>query len=306
MIPALVLTIALGAAVGQAPAAAASHQPQIITLWPEGVPNAQPNGGVEREVDERVYNVQNPTLTAFPAPKETANGTAIIVCPGGGYVRLAIAKEGTGLAKMLNDLGVSVFVLKYRMAEYGQPAPLQDVLRAVRMLRSRASELGINPDRIGVMGSSAGGHLAASAATLFDAPEGKTGAELDKVSARPTFASLLYPVITMKDPYVHAGSRKSLLGEKPSQELLDRWSLEQQVTAQTPPTFLIHTGEDTSVPLENSLMFFQALRRAKVDAEMHLFEKGPHGFGTAKGLGPTSEWPKRWEEWLRSHGWLNR
>ena len=282
----------------------ATHR--VIAIWPEGVPNAQPNGGVEREVDERVSNVQNPTLTYFPAPKETANGTAIIICPGGGYVRLAIVKEGTGLAKMLNDLGVSVFVLKYRLVEYGQPAPLQDVLRAVRLVRSRATEFGIRPDRIGVMGSSAGGHLAASAATLFDAPEGKTGAELDAVSARPTFVSLLYPVITMKDPYVHAGSRKALLGEHPTQELLDRWSLEQQVTPQTPPAFLIHTEEDTSVPLENSLLFFQALRRNKVDAELHFFEKGPHGFGTRTDLGPTSSWPKRWEEWMRSHGWLDR
>ena len=277
----------------------------MIPLWPEGVPNAQVNGGVERVEDGRTYNVQIPTLTYFPAPKEIANGTAVIICPGGGYTRLAMAKEGSDLTRMLNRLGVSAFVLKYRLKEYGHPAPLQDVLRAIRIVRSRAGELGVRPDRIGVMGSSAGGHLAASAATLYDVPEGRTGAELDAVSARPTFIALLYPVITMKGAFVHAGSRRSLLGESPKPELVDRLSVELQVTKDTPPAFMVHTEEDTSVPLENSLLFFQALRQFKIDSELHLYEKGPHGFGTRADLGPTSDWPKRWEDWMRSHGWLN-
>ena len=281
--------------------------PRVIPIWPEGVPNAQPNGGVERLENDRVSNVQNPTLTYYPAPAAIANGTAVIVCPGGGYVRLSISNEGSGFAKMLNAMGVSAFVLRYRLVEYGQPAPLQDVLRAIRLVRSRAKEFGLDPARIGVMGSSAGGHLAASAGTLFDAPEGRTGnTEFDAISGRPTFMALMYPVITMKGPFVHAGSRRSLLGENPSDTLADRWSVEQQVGAQTPPAFIVHTGEDATVPIENSVMFFQALRKYRIDAEMHLFEKGPHGFGTRADLGQTSEWPKRFEEWLRSHGWLER
>ena len=278
----------------------------VIPIWPEGVPGAKPGGGEERTVDDRVYNVQNPTLTVFPADPARAVGTAVIMCPGGGYVRLAITKEGNGFARILNDIGVTVFILKYRMAEFGHPAPLQDVLRSVRLVRSRAAEFGIDSGRIGVMGASAGGHLAASAATLFDAPEGRTGAALDAVSGRPDFVSLMYPVITMKPPFAHMGSRKALLGAEPSDALVERMSVETQVTAATPPVFMVHTGEDTSVPLENSLLFFQALRKAGVPAELHLFEKGAHGFGTAAGLGPTSDWPARLDAWMRAHGWLNR
>ena len=279
---------------------------KVIPIWPEGVPGAKPDGGEERTVDDRVYNVQIPTLTVFPADPARAVGTAVIMCPGGGYVRLAITKEGNGFARILNDMGVAVFILKYRMAEYGHPAPLQDVLRSVRLVRSRAAEFGIDPGRIGVMGASAGGHLAASAATLFDAPEGRTGAALDAVSGRPDFVSLIYPVITMKPPFAHMGSRKALLGADPPDALVERMSVDIQVTAATPPVFMVHTGEDTSVPLENSILFFQALRKAGVPAELHLFEKGAHGFGTAAGLGPTSDWPARLEAWMRAHGWLNR
>ena len=229
---------------------------------------------------------------------------AAIVCPGGGYVRLAVDKEGSELTRWLNGLGVTAFILKYRVAPQQHPAQLRDVLRAVRLVRSRAAELGLDPHRIGVFGSSAGGHLAATAATLFDAPEGKTGAALDAVSARPDFVVLQYPVITMREPHVHAGSRHALLGDHPSPELLDRLSVERQVTRQTPPTFIIHSQEDAAVPVENSLLFYQALRAAGVSTEMHLYEKGPHGFGIKPGLGPTSDWPKRCEEWMRAHGWL--
>jgi acetyl esterase/lipase len=297
------LAVLLVAGVG---ARAAEPDRQVIALWPEGVPDAKPDAGVEREVDERVYNVQVPTLTRYPAPVATANGTAVIICPGGGYVRLAVNKEGTELARRLNALGVAAFVLKYRLAEYGYPAPLRDVLRAVRIVRSRAAELGVRADRIGVLGASAGGHLAACAGTLFDAPEGRTGAALDATSARPDFVVLLYPVITMTDPFAHAGSRRALLGENPSAALVERLSVEKQVTARTPPTFIVHTLEDASVPVENSLLFFQALRRAGVPAELHVYEKGPHGFGTRAGLGPASSWPERLEEWMRFHGWLER
>jgi acetyl esterase/lipase len=279
-------------------------EPPVIPLWPEGVPDAQPDGGAEYIQDDRVYNVQAPTLTLLAPPAGTANGTAVIICPGGGYQRLAVSVEGNPTARWLNSLGVTCFILKYRLKEYGHPAPLRDVLRAVRLLRSRAAEFGIDPERIGVFGSSAGGHLASSAATLFDHATGKTGHALDAVSARPTFVILQYPVILMDGPHVHHGSRENLLGKTPAAELVALLSTDRQVTAQTSPAFLVHTAEDASVPLENSLAFFTALRRAGVPAELHLFERGPHGFGMRADLGPTSEWPRHCAAWMRSHGWV--
>jgi len=178
------------------------------------------------------------------------------------------------------------------------------VLRAVRLVRSHAKELGVRPDRIGVMGASAGGHVAASAATLFAAPEGRTGAALDAISARPDFVALLYPVITMTPPLAHEDSRRNLLGASPSSDLVERMSLEKQVTADTPPAFIVHTQEDTTVPVENSVMFYQALRRAGVPAQLNVYEKGPHGFGTREDLGPASGWVDRWLEWMQAHGWI--
>lgn len=276
----------------------------VISLWPEGVPDAQVGAPGEYIADDRVYNVQVPTLTLFAPPAGTANGLAAIICPGGGYGRLAISNEGNGMARWLNSLGVTCFVLKYRLKEYGHPAPLRDVLRAVRLVRSRAEEFGIDPTRVGVFGSSAGGHLAASAATLYAHADGKTGHPLDEIDARPTFVVLQYPVIVLEGPHVHAGSRRNLLGENPTPELVALLSPDRQVNAATPPAFLIHTAEDKSVPLENSLAYFAALRAAGVPAEMHLYEKGPHGFGLRRDLGPTSTWPERAEAWMRSHGWL--
>ncbi|MEI6106506.1 MAG: alpha/beta hydrolase [Opitutae bacterium] len=279
-------------------------EPIVIPLWPEGVPDAQPNGGAEFIKDDRQYNVQIPTLTYFPAPQGSAGGTVAIVCPGGGYTRLAISNEGNGLTHWLNSLGVPVFLLKYRMKEYGHPAPLRDVLRAVRLVRSRAAEFGVDPQRIGVFGSSAGGHLAATAATLYDHPAGRTGAALDAVSARPDFIVLQYPVIFMAGPFAHHGSPEALLGKHPAPDLVALLSPDRQVTKSTPPAFLVATAEDTSVPLENSIAFYTALRSAGVPAELHLYEKGAHGFGLRPDLGPTSAWPQRAEEWMRSHSWL--
>jgi acetyl esterase/lipase len=274
-----------------------------IRLWPEGVPGAKAGAGEERLEDGRVYNVQSPTLSYVP-PTAAPTGTAVIVCPGGGYARLAMANEPAGVAAHLQAAGVATFVLKYRLAEFGHPAPLQDVLRAVRILRSRAKEFGIREDRIGVFGASAGGHVAASAATLFDAREGRTGSGLDAVSARPDFVALLYPVVTMTAPFAHRDSVRNLLGASPSAALIDRWSIEKQVRRDMPPVFLVHTAEDKSVPLENSLMLFQALRRMGVSAELHMYEQGPHGFGTRTDLGSTSGWVDSWLEWMRAHGFI--
>ena len=279
--------------------------PTIIPLWPEGVPGARPEVGPE-QVDAwgKVTHIAEPTLTLYPPAIDRPNGTAIVICPGGGYTGLSREREGVQYAHWLSTLGVTSFVLTNRVGDFGHPAPLQDVLRALRLIRARAAEWRIDPSRIGVMGSSAGGHLAACAGTLFDHPSGKTGATLDAISARPDFLILMYPVITLDDPYTHAGSRRALLGEPPSPELLTLLSVEKQVTAATPPTLLIHTQEDQTVPVENSLRFFQALTRAKVPAEMYLFEHGSHGMGMRDGLGTASEWPKRAEDWLRARGLL--
>jgi acetyl esterase/lipase len=287
-------------------ASLAGASPTVIQLWPEGVPGIKTDIGPEKIGGGYNSNVSEPTLTMVGPAVDRPNGTAVIICPGGGYVRMSTAREGDQYANWLSTLGVTSFVLKYRMQEYGHPAPLQDVLRAVRMLRSRAAEFNINPARIGVMGSSAGGHLAASAGTLFDNPAGRTGAAMDTVSARPDFLMLMYPVITMQEPAVHAGSRKALLGAAPSAETLQLMSLEKQVTAATPPTLLIHTQADQAVPVENSILFYQALTKAKVPAEMYLFEHGGHGMGMRDGLGTSSLWPRRAEEWLRDRGLLTQ
>jgi len=285
-------------------ASAALASAADIPLWPEGVPGAR-NIGPELRKDGYISNVSEPALTLVPAAVDRPNGTAVIIAPGGGYVREAAAREGYQYANWLSTLGVTSFVLTYRMQEFGHPAPLQDVLRAVRMVRSRAAEFGIDPNRIGVMGSSAGGHLAASAGTLFNHSIGRTGAALDAVSARPDFLMLMYPVITMEAPAAHMGSRKALLGASPSPEMVQLMSLEKQVTPATPPTLLIHTQADQAVPVENSILFFQALTRNKVPAEMYLFEHGSHGMGMRDNLGTASAWPRRAEEWMRARGLLN-
>jgi acetyl esterase/lipase len=207
-------------------------------------------------------------------------------------------------ARWLNSLGVSAFILKYRLKEYGHPAPLQDVLRAVRLLRSEPERWGISPGRIGVLGFSAGGHLAASAGTLFDTAEGRTGAELDHVSGRPDFLVLVYPVILLTGPYASASSRRGLLGETPAPELAEALSLDARVTPDTPPAFLVHGGTDASVPPENSALFYLALRKAGVPAELHLYREGAHGIGLEAHHGPISGWPARCAEWLRARNLL--
>lgn len=282
---------------------AAEHP--IIPLWPEGIPGVRSHAKPDL-VDEtgRVSEVHEPTLTLWaPAPGK-ANGTAIVICPGGGYARLSALREGVRYAEWLNELGVTCFILKSRLKEYGHPAPLRDVLRALRIVRSRAAEFGIDPQRLGIIGSSAGGHLASSAATLYDHADGKTGAPLDAVSARPDFALLTYPVILMDGPHIHAGSRDNLIGAQPGPALAALMSTDRQVTKDTPPTFLVHAQDDKTVPVENSLMLYAALRRAGVPVEMHLYEKGGHGFAMEATHRPTAEWPQRAETWLRSHGWV--
>jgi acetyl esterase/lipase len=277
---------------------------QSIALWPEGLAGHRADGPPEVVREGHVYHVRNPKLKGYLPAAGTACGTAVILCPGGGYVRLPVDTQEGQLERWLNHLGIAVFDLTYRFGDDSPSAPLLDVLRAIRLVRAHAADYGIKPDRIGVLGGSAGGHVAALAATLFDDPAGKTGAALDSVSGRPDFAVMLYPVITMQDPFVHKGSRGGLLGANPTAELMARYSMELHVTKNNSPAFIVSTQADHTVPLENSWLFFEALRKAGVPAELHLFEKGPHGFTFTPGLGPTSDWPARCEDWLRFHGWI--
>lgn len=297
----LILWLALAGPLG------AADQPPAgptIELWPEGVPGQQ--AGVEAEVyqDHRYRVVHVPTLTYVPPAIDRPTRAAVIVCPGGGYGILSWQREGWQYARWLSSQGISAFILKSRLGDYGHPHPLRDVLRAVRHVRSAAATYDLDPDRIGVMGSSAGGHLAASAATLYDHADGRTGAALDAVSARPDFAILLYPVISMADGVTHEGSRRNLTHG--NEELYPRLSLEEQVTADTPPTLLIHTQDDASVPVANALRYFTALTTAGVPAALHVFPSGPHGMGMRPGLGAASAWPDRARDWLLDRGLISR
>jgi len=228
----------------------------------------------------------------------------VVVCPGGGYGMLAMDHEGEQIARWLNSMGIAAFILKYRLGpRYHHPAPLLDAQRALRMVRYRAQQYGVAPDQIGVWGFSAGGHLASTLATHFDAGDPKASDPVERVSCRPDFAILAYPVISFTTEYVHRGSRENLLGKNPDPKLVELLSNERQVTKDTPPTFLFHTDEDDGVPPENSVLFYLALRKAGVPAEMHIYQRGPHGVGLASTDQVLSSWPDRLADWLSA---LNR
>lgn len=263
---------------------------QAIPLWADGAPNA---------LGKEAADV--PTITPFPAA-ENATGAAIVIFPGGGYARLSDIKEGSDVAKWLNTLGISAFVVKYRLGmRYHQPNQLLDAARALRTVRSRAKEWNVDPDRIGILGFSAGGHLASTLGTHFGAGKPDDKDVVERVSSRPDLMILIYPVITMGD-FTHAGSKKNLLGESPAAELIKQNSNELQVTKETPPTFLVHTMTDAGVPVENSMMFATALRKASVPFEFHLYERGPHGFGLAPTNPILASWTGRCADWFGLHG----
>jgi acetyl esterase/lipase len=301
------LVAALGAS-GQVEATAADPldgASEVVKLWPGGAPGAKG--------DDPVKDV--PTLSVFLPPPDAATGSAVVVCPGGGYGGLAIDHEGKQVAEWLNSIGVAAFVLKYRLApQYHQPAMMQDVNRAIRVVRQGASKWGLDAGRIGLMGFSAGGHLASTGGTHFDAGQADAEDPIERASSRPDRLMLIYPVIAMATPYTHQGSNKNLLGENPPEDLVKFYSNEQQVTPETPPTFLAHTNEDKAVPPENSLLFALALRKAGVPLELHVFEKGQHGLGLGSGakqynIGPDpafQAWPKLCEAWLKGQGFLDR
>ena len=290
---ALLLSVCLAAAFAQ------QNQNQdirTIPLWENAAPGAQ--GTEDREI---------PTITVYPAYGSQRTGTAVVVAPGGGYVGLAMNHEGRQVANYLNALGVTAFVLKYRLGpRYHHPVELGDAQRAIRLVRSRAQEFAVRPDRVGMMGFSAGGHLTSTAGTHFDAGNPEAADPIDRASCRPDFLVLGYPVISFTAPYTHQGSKRALLGDNPDPKVVEDLSSELRVTAQTPPTFLFSTTGDTGVPAENSISFYLALKKAGVPAEMHIFEKGPHGVGLDLQDPALGMWPVLLGNWLRGRGLLAR
>lgn len=271
-------------------------------LWPKGAPGAKGTAAVD-----------TPTINAFIPAKDKANGAAVIICPGGGYSGLATLKEGDALAEWMKGLGVAAFVLKYRLGPaYRHPIEMWDAQRAMRWVRVNAARFNVDTARVGILGFSAGGHLASTAGTHFDAGNPAAMDSVDRPSCRPAFQILIYPVITMDASFTHGGSRSNLLGSAPSQALVDSLSNEKQVSARTPPAFLVHTKDDNVVPVRNSQVFHDSCLRKGVPVELHLYNSGPHGFGMADGkntapnLPELATWTARAAQWLEARGFLRK
>jgi len=291
---------------------------ETIDLWPAGAPGA-PGVALNETVNERstdaqltdraVFGISRPRMAVFRPDRP--NGAAVLVTPGGGYRWVVIDKEGFEGARWFSRQGATVYVLKHRLPHQGWAAgsdtPLQDAQRAIRLIRSRAAADGIDPARVMVMGFSAGGHVTGSLATRFDALVYEPSDEADKLSARPDAVTLMYPVVSMKAGVAHAGSRTNLIGDAPAQVMVDRYSLEVAPPSTTPPTLLIHAADDESVPVENALMMFEALREAGVTTSLHVFDSGGHGFGL-RGIeaDPRSAWPDLVMDWGRHTGVFRR
>lgn len=266
-----------------------AQDPTPFPLWPKGAPGAMG----EEEKDK-------PSLTVYLPAKDKANGAAVVVCPGGGYGGLAMSHEGKDIATFLNSHGIAAFILKYRLApKYRYPSSLLDAQRAIRTVRTNATEYGVDPKRIGIWGFSAGGHLASTAGTQFDAGKADSQDPIEKTSCRPDFLILSYPVITLEPPFAHMGSRYNLLGKDADPKLVESLCNQNRVTEQTPPTFLFHTDADTGVPPENSVLFYLALKKHKIPAEMHIYEKGRHGIGLGPNEKESGTWPDRLIGWLK-------
>ena len=270
----------------------AAEDPDFKLLWPDGAPGATGDADADR-----------PGLWVYPAAGQSS-GTAIIICPGGGYGIHAVDHEGVQPARFFNRMGVTAFVLRYRLAPYRHPIPLNDALRAIRFVRAHAAEYKVEPDRIGIMGFSAGGHLASTALTLYSSAGADAGDPIDGHSSRPSFGILGYPVISFSADFAHRGSARNLLGPDASAEQLAALSSDRNVTKDTPPTFLFHTAEDTGVPPENSLAFFAACRRHGVPAELHVYQQGPHGVGLAPEHPALQSWIGAAGTWLRQNALL--
>jgi acetyl esterase/lipase len=287
----VVLGMTAGMMVGQTPVVAAAA-PAPMLLWANGAP-----GAVGTADDD------TPTITAY-LPAANPTKTAVVIAPGGGYQHLAMGYEGADIAAWLNARGVAAFVLKYRLGmKYHSPIELEDAQRAIRTVRADAAKYGIVPDHIGMWGFSAGGHLAATAGTQFDAGNAAATDAIERESSRPDFLVLAYPVITMQNSFTHMGSQKFLLGDAPTQAEKDAMSAELHVTKQTPPTFLFATTDDNAVPVMNSVMFYAALVKAGVPVEMHLFQHGHHGVGLAAENPQLNVWPELLIKWMRERGY---
>jgi acetyl esterase/lipase len=291
---ALALVLVAPAATGAQQTSTPLQDGQTIRLWAGAAPGAL--GTDDSDI---------PSLTVFLPRDVRPNTPAVIIAPGGGYVRLAANHEGRQVASFLNSLGLAAFVLRYRLGpRYHHPIELGDAQRAIRLLRAHAADWMLDPSRIGILGFSAGGHLAMTASTRGDGGQAGASDPVDRASSRPDFTVLGYPVISLSQPWTHQGSKTALLGNNPDPALVARLSGEQAVTANTPPTFLFHTNSDTAVPAENSVHYYLALRRAGVPAEMHIFERGPHGVGLANDDPALSEWSTLLANWLRGRGVL--
>lgn len=287
---------------------------ETIPLWPAGPPGGDKVTAVETITergdakglrDRSLSHTRKPTLVVF-RPK-TPNGAAVLLMPGGGYERVVLDKEGYETARWLNARGYTCFVLFYRLPGDGWDAasdvPLQDAQRGLRLVRSRAAAMGFSPDRIAIMGFSAGGHVAASLTTRFSAKVYDRIDAADDLSAKPNLSALIYPVITMEPTFMHAGSQKRLLGDSPTPEQLALYSPEKQVAADLPPVFLLHAVDDKTVPVENSLVMFSALKAKAIPTEMHIFEEGGHGFGLRFTKDkPVAAWPGLFETFAKRHG----
>ena len=279
-----------------------------LSLYPEGeIPNYRNTGEKEQSDTSdivRISKVQEPDIAVFLPAKKNATGEAVIICPGGGYYILAYDWEGTDIAKFWNSKGVAAIVLKYRLPTsesqiVPHKSPLMDAQRAMRLVRYHAAEWNINPDRIGIMGFSAGGHLASTLSTHFDPGNPEAKDPVEQVSCRPDFSILVYPVISFTGDFMHSGSKKALLGENPDPELATFYSNELQVNASTPPAILIHSGDDKGVQVKNSIVYYEALVKNGIKAEMHIYPYGGHGYSLAIGKGHLAGWPERCHEWLK-------
>ena len=284
--------LAVGGGTRAAGAQAPLRDGAIMRLWSASAPGAL--GTDSTDV---------PTITVFLPRSVPANTPAVIVCPGGAYLHLADNHEGRQVANYLNSLGIAAFVLRYRLGpRYHHPIELGDAQRAIRLVRSNSAAWHLDSTRIGIVGFSAGGHLAMTVSTHADSGKANAADPIDRASSRADFAILGYPVISMTEPWTHAGSRTALLGANPDPRLAAELSGERAVTRSTPPTFLFQTNEDKTVPAENAVYYYLALRKAGVPAELHVFERGPHGVGLANDDPALSEWSKLLANWLRVHG----
>ncbi|HOI49350.1 MAG TPA: alpha/beta hydrolase [Prolixibacteraceae bacterium] len=276
-------------------------QNYTLKVWPNGAPDSNGCTQPEEKYDGvRVRYVSEAEMYVFLPSKDKNSGAAVVICPGGGYAIEAMDHEGYDMARWLSERGVAGIVLKYRLPYGHHQIPSGDARRAIRTVRANAEKWGIDPDKIGLAGSSAGGHLAATAGTRFDKGNPMAADPIERMSCRPDFLLLLYPVITFNEEFGHMGSRKNLIGDGNNWELVKQYSNELHVTPETPPTFLILPDDDKTVPPRNSVEFYLALKKNGVPAEMHIFQQGGHGFGMNRKNLPVDQWPELFLHWLKA------